>query len=119
MMYNKAVYRIRDYPLRFHCLGREGNLDLRTSHQDTGDRASAEHGFLYGLHAVLVDLLLCLQKFGKPDQEFVICWLLVSSVSEDFDSFNKHTISKKLVHMMSKSLSLLRLITMSRITLKD
>ncbi|CAI8249056.1 MAG: Uncharacterised protein [Prochlorococcus marinus str. MIT 9313] len=58
MMYNQAVYRIRDYPLRLNCLGREGNLDLRTSHQDTGDRASAEHGVLYGLHAVLVGLLL-------------------------------------------------------------
>ena len=32
-MYSQAVYRIRDYPLRRHCLGREGNLDLRTSHQ--------------------------------------------------------------------------------------
>ncbi|KZR81152.1 hypothetical protein PMIT1342_01487 [Prochlorococcus marinus str. MIT 1342] len=96
------MYRIRDYPLRSHCLGREGNLDLRTSHQDTGDLAYAEHGVLYGLHAVLVGLLLCLQKFGKTDQEFVICWLLVSSGSEGVDSFNKHTISKKLVHMMSK-----------------
>ncbi|CAE20738.1 hypothetical [Prochlorococcus marinus str. MIT 9313] len=102
MMYNQAVYRIRDYPLRFDCLGREGNLDLRTSHQDTGDRASAEHGVLYGLHAVLVGLLLRLQKFGKTDQEFVICLLLVSSGSEVVDSFSKHTISKKLVHTISK-----------------
>ena len=69
MMYSQAVYRIRDYPLRFHCLGREGNLDLRTSHHDTGDRASAEHSVLYGLHAVLVGLLLRLQKLGKTDQE--------------------------------------------------
>ena len=69
MMYNLAVYRIRDYPLRFHCLGREGNLDLRTSHQDTGDRAYADHDILYGLHVVLVCLPLCLQKFGKDDQE--------------------------------------------------
>ena len=101
-MYNQAVYRIRDYPLRFHCLGREGNLDLRTSHQDTGDRASAEHGVLYGLHAVLIGLPLRLQKFGKTDQELVIRWLLVSSGSEGVDPFNKHTISKKLVHMMAK-----------------
>ena len=79
-----------------------GNLDLRTSHQDTGDRASAEHGILYGLHAVLVDLPLRFQKFGKIDQEFVICRLLVSSGSEGVDPFNKHTISKKSVHMMSK-----------------
>ena len=102
MVDNKAVYRILDYPLRFHCLGRESNLDLRTSHQDTGDRASAEYGILYGLHAVLVGLLLRLQKLGKTDQEFIICWLLVSSGSEVVDSFNKHIISKKLVHMMSK-----------------
>ena len=102
MVYNKAVYRIRDYPLRFHYLGREGNLDLRTSHQDTGDRACAEHGVLYGLHAVLVGLPLRLQRFGKADQELVIRWSLVSSVSEGVDPFNKHTISKKLVHMMSK-----------------
>ena len=101
-MYNQAVYRIRDYPLRFHRLGREGNLYLRTSHPDTGDRAYAEHGVLYGLHAVLVGLLLRLQKFGRTDQEFVICWLLVSSGSEVVDSFNKHIISRKLVHMMSK-----------------
>ena len=99
-MYNQAVYRIRDYPLRFHCLGREGNLDLRTSHLDTGDRAYSEQGVLYGLHAVLFGLLLRLQKCGKTDQELVICWLLVLSGSEGVDPFNKHTISKKLVHMM-------------------
>lgn len=102
MVYNKAVYRIRDYPLRFHYLGRVGNLDLRTSHQDTGDRAYADHGILYGLHVVLVCLPLRLQKFGKDDQELVIRWSLVSSGSEGVDPFNKHTISKKLVHMMSK-----------------
>ncbi|KZR69114.1 hypothetical protein PMIT1313_01574 [Prochlorococcus marinus str. MIT 1313] len=101
-MYSQAVYRIRDYPLRFHCLGREGNLGLRTSHQNTGDRAYAQHGVLYGLHAVLCGLPLRLQKFGKTDQEFVICWLLVSSFSEGVDPFKKHTISKMLVHMMSK-----------------
>ena len=101
-MYNQAVYRIRDYPLRFHCLDREGNLDLRTSHQDTGDRAYAEHGVLYGLHAVLIGLPLRLQKFGKADQKLVIRWSLVSSGSEVVDSFNKHNISKKLVHVMSK-----------------
>lgn len=102
MVYNKAVYRIRDYPLRFHYLGREGNMDLSTSHQVTGDRACADHGILYGLNAVLVDLPLRLQKFGKADQELVIRWSLVSSGSEGVDPFNKHTISKKLVHMMSK-----------------
>ena len=102
MVYDKAVCRIRDYPLRFHCLGREGNLDLRTSHQDTGDRAYADHGILYGLHVVLVGLPLRLQKFGKADQGLVICWSLVSSCSEGVDPFNKQTISKKLVHMMTK-----------------
>ena len=102
MVYNKAVYRIRDYPLRFHYLGREGNLDLRTSHQDTGDRACAEHGVLYGLHALFVGLPLRLQKFGKADQKLVIRWSLVSIGSEGVDPFNKHTISKELAHMISK-----------------
>ncbi len=51
---------------------------------------------------MLVDLTLLLQKFGKTDQELVIRWLLVSSGSEGVDPFSKHTITKKLVHMMAK-----------------
>ena len=51
---------------------------------------------------MFVDLTLRLQKFVKTDQELVIRWLLVSSGSEGVDPFSKHTITKKLVHMMAK-----------------